>query len=388
MDFPPMPPSTVFGNKYEPLRRFDMRDWLQPRRMTAVMWDHAFLTRHVKGDSFEDYDRVLDEAIERGYNTLRIDPVPQSIDLSKPEIDFTQTMNIPYLPWTRPTGFQGRAGEWLIEFMEKVIDRKLYYALSSWWGGGIKPTRHDPHTLVEATECWIDFLTQWKSRFGFDGCAYVDLNNEFPCFLPGMMGYLEKEGGASWSPKWQQVVTQQINDSMGIMRKEFPELKFMVSLHGDVRYTQLELELDCMDIHFYSDADPRWHQRTQFYAFCPNMFTSTDWHAEYSDRTRKSNKAAAAMYRARQRAKVGEFAAMSDARGIPLLTTESWAAWYCIDSPQMDWSWLLEWAEWSVEDAIDYRMWGWTPHNYVQPQFENWKDVRWHQRLTDRFLRS
>ena len=53
-----------------PLREFDMRDWLEPRRMTTVMWDHTFLTRHVPGDSFEDYDKVLDEAVGR---TLRQD---------------------------------------------------------------------------------------------------------------------------------------------------------------------------------------------------------------------------------------------------------------------------------------------------------------------------
>jgi len=53
--------------------------------MTVIMWDFAFLTRHVKGDSFENYDKVLDEAIERGYNTIRIDPMPHVIDLSAPE---------------------------------------------------------------------------------------------------------------------------------------------------------------------------------------------------------------------------------------------------------------------------------------------------------------
>jgi hypothetical protein len=41
--------------------------------------------------------------------------------------------------------------------------------------------------------------------------------------------------------------------------------------------------------------------------------------------------------------------------------------------------------EWSVEDALEYGMWGWTPRNYCQPQFHNWKDVAWHRRLTERF---
>ena len=119
MKFPKMPPSTVFGQGYQPLNEFDMREWLEPRRLTTVMWDHAFLTRHVPGDSFEDYDRVLDEAVERGYNTLRLDPLPQVIDLSKPEIVYTQpSFNMPWLPWTNPDGFEGPAGAWLIECEE------------------------------------------------------------------------------------------------------------------------------------------------------------------------------------------------------------------------------------------------------------------------------
>ena len=69
-------------------------------------------------------------------------------------------------------------------------------------------------------------------------------------------------------------------------------------------------------------------------------------------------------------------------------TSESWAAWYYYDSPDLDWGWLLEWASWSVEDAIEYKMWGWTPHNYCQPQFANWQDVKWHRRLTEKFLAS
>ncbi len=392
MKFPKMLPSTVFNQGYQPLNEFDMRQWLEPRRLTTVMWDHAFLTRHVPGESFEDYDRVLDEAVERGYNTLRLDPLPQVIDLSKPETVYTQpSFNLPWLPWTNPNGFEGPAGAWLIECMEKTLARpELWYCLSAWWGGSIKPNKvaTHPHTLTGGAELWIEFLHQWKERFGFDRCVYVDLNNEFPCFLSGLSEWLTKEGGEPWSDGWCELVTRQINDSMARMRAEFPELRFMVSLHGDVRYTQLELELDCMDIHFYSDADPRWAQRTGFYDYCPKMFKSDDWHAEFSAKANTHNTIAAAMSRARQRAKVGAFAGVAEARGIPLLTTESWASWFCVDSPTMDWKWLLEWAEWSVQDAIDYRMWGWCPHNYVQPQFENWKDVAWHQKLTSQFLKS
>jgi len=369
--------------------RFDMRDWLDPRRLTLVMWDHTFLTRHMPGESFEDYDRVLDEAIERGYNTLRIDPLPQAIDLAHPEIVYHQPpFALPYLPWTNPKGFDGPAGAWLIEFMEKVLERGLNYTLSAWWGDSVQPGLSSPHTILEAADVWKRMLSEWEKRFGFAGCAYVDLNNEFPYFLPGQTDHFVQEGGPAWSPGWKQVVATETNQALAAMRDAFPEVHFTVSIHGDYTWLDVPLELDAMDVHFYADADPRWSARTRFGTFGPKLFKETDWHAEFSGRCRKAADSAAAMFRARQRAKLAAFSTWSEQRGMPLTTSESWAAWYYLDSPDLDWRWLLEWAEWSVQDAIEFGMWGWTPHNYCQPQFANWRDVSWHRRLTDAFLRS
>ena len=67
------------------------------------------------------------------------------------------------------------------------------------------------------------------------------------------------------------------------------------------------------------------------------------------------------MLRAAQRSRLSAFAAWAELNGMPLTTSESWASWFYYDSPDLDWQWLLEWAEWSVEDAIEYRLWGWTP---------------------------
>jgi hypothetical protein len=217
MAFPQMPSSAVSGQRHQPINEFNMRDWLWPHRLTTAMCDHAFLTRHVPGESFEEYDRVLDQAAERGYNTLRLDPLPQVIDLSRPEIVYRQpSFDVPYLPWTNPKGFAGPASTWLIECMEKMLVQPfLHYCLSAWWGSSIEPNRVaiHPRCLTGATEIWIDSLRQWEKRSGFDCCVYVDLNNEFPCFMPGQMEYL-KEAGEPWSDPWQRLVEKEINESM------------------------------------------------------------------------------------------------------------------------------------------------------------------------------
>src|ERR1035438_5937454 len=87
---------------------YDMRDDLHPRRLTLAMWDVAYALRHGPGGSFADYNRVLDETVERGYNTLRIDPMPQWLDFKRPDrVLEWPNPNQPFMPWNWNTGVKG-----------------------------------------------------------------------------------------------------------------------------------------------------------------------------------------------------------------------------------------------------------------------------------------
>lgn len=384
--------------------RYDMREALSPRRLTMAMWDQAFVLRHGAGGSFEDFDRVLDETIERGYNTVRLDPMPQWIDLSRPErvLEWPDPQ-MPYMPWCWNTAVKGPVGQWIVEFMEKLLARPyLNYTLSAWWFCNATPSTCQmgppvlrmPRTHLEGAEMWVTMLTEWKKRFGLDRLVYLDLVNEVPFFFPGFRERLKQETGADWdaptlSAAQIQFVASELNDALKLLRREFPQLRYTCSIHGDLRWLDIPVEFDCLDVHFYADADPRWAERTRFPEFIRDgLFTNSAWHAELGERCAATHRSVAPMLRARQRHKLGQFAAWSRQRGAPLTTTESWASWFYFDTPALDWGWLLDWASWSVDDAIDHGMWGWTPHNYVQPQFKNWSDVKWHQRLTQKFLAS
>lgn len=386
--------------------KYDMREHLAPRRLTMAMWDQAYLMRHIPGGSFADYDRVLDEAVERGYNTLRLDPICHVIDLARPEkVIAWDDPHLPYMPWGMNAGGSGPLGSWQIEFMEKLLQRKLHYTLSCWWFTdpqlGPKPQRI-PKTHVEAAEIWGDFLTQWQKRFGFEHLVYVDIANEVPYFLPGYVQRLKDELGLDWgggepfTEAQCRFVRDDLNRAMAGLRREFPAVRFTASIHGDVRWFDIGAEFDCLDVHFFSDADGRWLQRTRFHDLLAGgggisqwpMFRDPAGYRGFSDRCRTTWQTVGPMLRARQRQKLAAFAAWAELRGMPLTTSEGWASWFYVDHPDIDWGWLLDWATQTVDDAIEYKMWGWTPHNYVQPQFANWKDARWHQRLTEKFLKS
>lgn len=407
MNFPLQQSGSARNNPQPAAGRFDMRDWLSPRRLTIVMWDQAFLLRHGPGESYQDYDRVLDETIERGYNTLRLDPLPQLIDLAHPETVFAWgDPHTPYMPWCWDKAGEGPLGSWLIDFIEKTLSRRMNYTLSAWWFNG-ESTNNPfpkqaaaPRTHAEAADLWARMLREWKKRFGFEGLVYVDIANEVPYFLPGFKDRIKQETGQSWTGESHEdmgapfgnklisYVGSELNGALSSLQREFPELRFTASIHGDVRWLDIPVQFDCLDVHFYSDIDPRWRDRTRFADWMPHLFTSPEWHKEFSDRCAATHRAIAPMLRQAQRARLAAFAAWAAAKGMPLTTSESWSSWYYYDSPDLDWGWLLEWAEWSVEDALEYQMWGWTPHNYCQPQLAIWKDARWHRRLTDLFLRG
>jgi hypothetical protein len=320
----------------------------------------------------------------------------QWVDLDHPERELHwPDPKLPFMPWGLKGAVTGPAGEWIIDFMEKLHARDLYYTLSAWWACGEQPAPlRVPRTHVEAAEMWARTLTQYKQRFGLDRLLYVDIANEVPYFLPGFMDAVKKEAGAGWNELSQfpeQLVAflaKDLNSAVLALAREFPELRFTASIHGDLRWLQVPLDFDCLDVHFYADADLRWSTRTCFQEYMSRFFKDDTWFPEFNRRCALTHRAVAPMLRARQRQKLSAFAAWATERGMPLTTSESWASWYYVDSPHLDWGWLLDWASWSVEDALEFQMWGWTPHNYCQPHFKNWQDVRWHQRLTERFLKG
>lgn len=383
---------------------YDMREALQPRRATMAMWDVAYALRHAPGGSFADYDRVLGELVDRAYNTVRIDPMPQWLDLRSPDrvLEWPDPHQ-PFMPWNWNTAVKGPVGLWVIEFIEKLLRKTpLHYTLSAWWflpaappQPPVPPPLRRPANMLEGAEMWAAMLTEWKRRFGLDRILYVDIANETPYFFPGFLDRFKKEASCGWSdlpafsPAQSAFIAREVNEALHLLRREFPELRFTTSIHGDLRWLDVPVELDCLDVHFYADADPRWTERTRFDEFSSDHLFATDrWFAEFSQRSSKTATAMAPMLRARQRFKMAEFAAWASRRGAPLTTSEGFATWYYIDHPDLDWGWLLDWAKGSLEDAIDCKFWGWTPHNYVQPQFKNWQDAAWHRSLNERFLAS
>ena len=89
---------------------------------------------------------------------------------------------MPYIPWGWRQAGSGPLGEWLIEFIEKVLARGLHYTLGAWWfhnstTSGLPSEAIAPRTHLEAAKLWAKLLRQWQQRFGFERLVYLD--NDF-----------------------------------------------------------------------------------------------------------------------------------------------------------------------------------------------------------------
>lgn len=397
----PMQQATSASTARRSNSAYDMRAFLDPRRLTMVMWDQAFLLRHRPDEAFGDWARVLDETVERGYNTLRIDPMPQCIDLAQPDRELSwKAGQGPYMPWCWVHPITCPAGRWLLDFMQQAVQRGLWLTLSTWWFTSENQPAETiiPRSTLEGAELWAKLLRVIEREVGFERIVYVDYANEMPYFFPAFMQQLnavQTRDGASpsapYTPEAAAWLREQLDAPLFALQREFPGLRFTHSIHGDPRWVEVGLKsFDCLDAHFYSDADPRWRERTRFGDLTRDgrMFLDTGFYKEFSERCAATYKAIGPMMHAYQRERIRAFADWSQAAGLPLTCTEGWSSWFYVDHPDLDWGWLLDYSERAIDDAIEFGFWGVTPHNYAQPHFANWRDVRYHRRLNEKFLAS
>ena len=109
-----------------------------PDRLTITLWDFGWYTRTGPGQAFEDLDRAFEEAVTRGYNTVRICAMPFLLfgsGLSTTDLAF-QGLGGDFGQGTRwydiapSSGVDGRAH--LLALFAAARRHGCFVALSSW----------------------------------------------------------------------------------------------------------------------------------------------------------------------------------------------------------------------------------------------------------------
>lgn len=354
---------------------------VSPRAIT--MWDFSWLERRWPGAGYEDWDKVLDELLERGYNAIRIDAYPHLIaeDPTKKWM-LNEVWN--QQVWGSPDLNEVQVQPNLNKFLEKCKARDIKVGLSSWYRQDVDDTRMKITTADKMADCWISTLRTIETDGLLDTVLYVDLCNEWPGNLWAPF-FSSRYPHVVWGQWHKEESLQWMKHALTRMRKEYPDMPFLFSFdNGDVlKYEEIDTSfLDLYEHHIWMV-----HQNnSEFY----KLVDYKD--GQYSPEAyKKVVKVAEKLYKEKPSYwqklltdKIELTGKIAKRTGRPLITTECWGIVDYKDWPLLNWDWVKELCALGTVTAAQTGMWaGIATSNFCGPQFVGmWRDVKWHQHLT------
>ena len=348
--------------------------------LAITMWDFSWLERRWTGAGYEDWNLVLDELRERGYDAVRIDAYPHFLH-ADPEKEWVLKPEWNQQVWGAPALTKiSRVQENLIQFLSLCKSKNIKVGLSTWYRQDIDNIRMQIKSPQDMAQIWKTTLDILKEADLLDIIIYVDFCNEFPlsCWAP----FLPKKPGESELLRTSDEATRWMKESLAEVRKYYPDINFTFSMTSE--YETLERQ----DMSFIDIWEPHiWMaQHSDFYdrvGYNYERFDSKGYDnlALYAEKLYHSNPEhwIQCLYRA-----IDKIADWSVKVNKPLITTECWGVVDYKDWPLLHWDWVKELCALGVKRAVSKKRWvAVATSNFCGPQFTGmWRDVEWHRELT------
>lgn len=346
------------------------------------MWDFSWIERRSRAGGYANWDRVLDELVERGYDAVRIDPYPHLYMASEPAIlkpVWSQH------DWGSPLEATVSVRAALIEFVGKCRERGVAVGLSSWFREDLLARRMELASPVAMAVAWAAVLGDLEAHDLLESVLYVDLCNEFPLrmWAPFMF---DADSPQKTTKRTLDPARSYMEQSIAILRAQWPSVPFCYSFTDDLRAGARSEDvgfMDLLELHLWLTSP----ETSNFYGTLGYDIEASNWDpAGYA--ILRDAPSLFASDRGRWLTALGDIidvaASWSRRARRPLITTECWAAINYKDAPGLDWGWIREVAEVGVRAALDTRRWvALATSNFCGPQFVGmWRDISWHQRLT------
>lgn len=395
----------------EQIAEYDMRKGLTPERVTNAMWDFSWLFCHYPGGSFENFDKVTDELLDRYFNAVRIDCFPWIIGNMENPHGAVKVDGNRVLSWGQTDIDRSHVIlDELVKFVSIAKRKGLYLILSSWGGFGISEYPHanttegQNNTLIKGWELILEAL---KQNNLLDTVLYVDLDQEFPFFSPvhkalKALGDGKKDtspGGSEmeqagkrgayrhlrFNDAQMNFLSEHFTNTLGHFQQLYPELRFTYSFtdYWEEYRALKNKSFDVLQLHFWMN-NPRFDRRTGF-----GELEKDRGEHDYSDYMRRvgaTMKAIRPMLMQEMHNRLKFAKVWSEESAAPVVTTEAWGPWWHMDHRDLSWGWLRDWCSECMQLAADYGLWGATPWNFCHPYWSNWTDVDWYREVNGAFL--
>lgn len=348
--------------------------------LAITMWDFSWLERRWEGGSYEDWDKLLDELIERGYNAVRIDAYPHlfAADSTK---EWTLIPVWEQNDWGSPGLIKVKIQSSLIQFISKCKARRIKVALSTWYREDTENTRMQIDSPAKMASNWLKVLDKLSAENLLDTILYVDMCNEWP-HIQWTPFFKAERIQHNWSTKasmdWMQKTIE-------IMVSKYPELPYTFSFdhYQEGIYKSISTPfLDFVEQHI-------WMASLNGGEF--NNKVGIDWNGFTTDDLKRLVQKSEPLYRSNPTywnnllsGCILQLAADAKAANKPLITTECWSIVNYKDFPMLNWEWVKDTCALGVKTAAATGQWvAMATSNFCGPQFVGmWRDVEWHRMMT------
>ena len=402
---------TNIGNLYSGIPKAN-QPTLDPQRPLAInMWDNTWLLRHYKGGSFEDWDKCLDELLERGYNALRIDCFPQLIaadDQGNIQEKYTILKNNwgPAL-WGNQYSTEIEPHASLLSFMRKCRERDIYIGLSSWFLDHSTGRINTFKTVDDVGRAWHETLQFLDDHGLLENIIYVDLLNEYPLWNGYCGRWLSKElntlsdnGNANVSGKGYDFLNKKgkrfnteqiirynnfINNLIEQLAAKWPNLSFFASQTNTLNVPWQDLDISrfaVQDVHCWFVYNADFSRYTNYFQDIHVLKNDIHFRRcsgkinEYWNTHKKE-------LTAWMEEQVIARKEIANKQMIPYGNTEGWGAVMWMDHPGLNWDFIKEAGLIGAELGNKHGYAFNCSSNFNHPHFGLWNDIEWHKEVTN-----
>ena len=402
----------------------DRHYWDKDTRLTIAMWDFSWLSDQGKGGSYENLEQRVVEAVERGYNTLRVDCFPSRV-LEK-TTSLTSGLNPGErkgLPgWGRvTTSFSCNALEKLKQFADICRKHKIWLGLDSWdkahmirrnypmlfqdANSSIIPVSIEEKVFRDFGHTWVEALRLMREEGILERAVWVAPMNEVPHFATRSIESIRQIGALDQNEgDVKMEMNQKLNDRYRLINLWMAEeIKDEISRENiPLSYSSLSQEqfakrlpeiYDVVDVHYMPPVIMNEDERNELAAITRGVrenfqgFETMDMkrYSELWDRACRNNYAAMLARTISYMNTVLENLVFPSGKRMQAVITESFGPCYWPDHPDVSWVWYKQYNADAARIAAALPFEGISLSNYGEPIFSLWDDVDWH-RNTNLFI--
>lgn len=420
-----------------------------PDKLTITLWDFCWYTMTMPGEPFHDLDKSFAEAVERGYNTIRICAMPMFLFTKNgPREGKLKFSNLGEELGHRTRWFNCKGGAefYGIEHLENLFKlaqkHNCYIILSSWEYQQSPAFIETPNIYEELmnippeqrfdalAESMAQLVTYLKDKGLANRIAYAELHNEveYGKLTEVLNNELEsKESVNQFNEQTYKVMQPYLEDSILKFKELHPDILFTIGYslaRPKLKFWNYIAEnIDVAHFHLYNDGvlkalydevfeepfpnktaksmlrddappfekyrlDEKGGWRFNVFPVKTSNFYMFDWcdPVKWDLWLYEHYSAHRESMRLAISNKFDMYSEWAQKRNLPMVIGEGYVGYTPAETNFEEGPVGKDIAEYAIEQALEKEFWGMVLSSICAPHHHFWKDIEWQQKMNKKIL--